>query len=91
MRLGRCQAAGSRPGDDKAVTQFLIIKFLLAASPAQPAQPAQPSPAQAEQVPVTAVRSPASHRFIEPRSAAPRLTCAGSLVARAGRSAGIIH
>ena len=95
MRLGRCQAAGSRPGDDKAVTQFLIIKFLLAASPAQPAQPspAQPSPAQhrpaqAEQVPVTAVRSPASHKFIEPRSAAPRLTCAGSLVARAGRSAG---
>ena len=87
MRLGRCQAAGSRPGDDKAVTQFLIIKFLLAASPAQPS-PAQPRPAQAEQVPVTAVRSPASHRFIEPRSAAPRLTCAGSLVARAGRSAG---
>ena len=43
MRLGRCQAEGSRPGDDKAVTQFLIIKFLLAASPAQPSQP---SPAQ---------------------------------------------
>ena len=48
MRLGRCQAAGSRPGDDKAVTQFLIIKFLLAASPAQPS-PAQPSPGQPRQ------------------------------------------